>query len=573
MLLPVLNYTFYTLATNMVTNQIVLKSINEILPETFLIPSYQRGYRWTKRQVIDLLDDIWEFYPKKKPEEIYCLQPVVVKRRNEQWELIDGQQRLTTIYIILSYLNKRKFSIEFETRERSKNFLQNLSSEIDNTNIDFYHISKAFTYVKGWFEEKVNVQHDFTIQDEFNIALGKFTKVIWYQVNDEKTDAVDIFTRINMGKIPLTNAELIKALFLKKTNFGENDERIRLKQLEISKDWDRIEYALQNDSFWYFLNSGKQKYVTRIEYIFDLIVHKQLKDDDYYTFTQFNDLLLLKGIEGFWLEIKAYFMTFEEWFNNKDLYHLVGYLVSIKQDVKVIKKEADSLSKSQFRDHLKTKIKGLVNFQLDSLDYANKKHYENIKKALLLFNIKAIMDNKDSTSRFPFDRFKKESWDVEHIHAVATEMPNTAIYQTDWLNEVIKDIDNEDLKEKIAAFLSSTVKSQENKFEPLYNSILKHYSKNQEHEDVNDLRNLALLDSGTNRSYKNYVFPIKRKTILEKDKSGTFIPLCTKNVFMKYYSDSINQMSYWDKDDQQSYLANIKSSLIDYLPQQIASAI
>lgn len=552
----------------MIPNQIVLKSINEILPETFLIPSYQRGYRWTEKQVVDLLDDIWEFYPKKKPDEIYCLQPVVVKRRNDQWELIDGQQRLTTIYIILSYLQKRKFSIEFETREKSKDFLKTLSAEIDNSNIDFYHISKAFTYIKAWFEEKENVQHDFTIQDEFNIALGKFTKVIWYQVNDEQTDAVDIFTRINMGKIPLTNAELIKALFLKKTNFGENDEKIRLKQLEISKDWDRMEYTLQNDSFWYFLNSGKQNYVTRIEYLFDLIVDKQSKDDDYYTFTQFNNLLLQKGIEEFWLEIKAYFMTFEEWFNNKDLYHLVGYLVSVKQDIRTIKKEADSLSKSQFKDHLKAKIKGLVNFQLDDLDYANKKHYENIKKALLLFNIKAIIDNKDSAARFPFDRFKKESWDVEHIHAVATEMPNTAAYQADWLNEVAKDINDEDLKQQIAAFLNSAAKSKENKFEPLYNAILKHYNKNQEHEDVNDLRNLALLDSGTNRSYKNYVFPIKRKTILEKDKSGTFIPLCTKNVFMKYYSDSINQMSYWDKDDQQGYLENIKSALTDYLPQQ-----
>jgi uncharacterized protein with ParB-like and HNH nuclease domain len=556
----------------MIPNQIVLKSINEILPETFLIPSYQRGYRWTEKQVVDLLDDIWEFYPNKKPEEIYCLQPVVVKRRNDQWELIDGQQRLTTIFIILSYLQKRKFSIEFETREKSKEFLKTLTAEIDNSNIDFYHISKAFTYVKTWFEEKENIQHDYTIQDEFNIALGKFTKVIWYQVNDEQTDAVDIFTRINMGKIPLTNAELIKALFLKKTNFGDNDEKIRLKQLEISKDWDRMEYILQNDSFWYFLNSGTQNYVTRIEYIFDLIVNKQPKDDDYYTFTQFNDLLLKKGIEEFWLEVKAYFMTFEEWFNSKDLYHLVGYLVSVKQDIRNIKKEAASLSKSKFKDHLKSKIKGLLNLQLDDLEYS-KKHYESIKKVLLLFNIQAIIDNKDSVARFPFDRFKKESWDVEHIHAVATEMPNTAAYQVDWLTEVSKDLKDEDLNEKITSFLSSNTKSQENKFEPLYNLILKHYSKNQEHEDVNDLRNLALLDSGTNRSYKNYVFPVKRKTILAKDKSGTFIPLGTKNVFMKYYSDRINQMSYWDKEDQQSYLANIKSTLKDYLPLQIAPVI
>lgn len=553
----------------MTNNQIVLKSINEILPETFLIPSYQRGYRWTKKQVTDLLKDIWEFYPTKKPEEIYCLQPVVVKRRKDQWELIDGQQRLTTIYIILSFLQKRKFSIEFETREKSREFLKTLTSEINNSNIDFYHISKAFNYIKQWFEEMENVHHDYTIQDEFNIALGKFTKVIWYQINDDQVDAVDIFTRINMGKIPLTNAELIKALFLKKTNFGDNDEKIRLKQLEISKDWDRMEYALQNDAFWYFLNNGKQNYITRIEYIFDLIVNKQSKDDDSFTFVEFNDRLNGIGIETFWLEIKTYFMTFEEWFTNKDLYHLVGYLVAIKQDIKLIKRESTSLSKSQFKDHLKTKIKNLVNFQLEELDYSKGSHYEKIKKVLLLFNIKAIIDNKDITSRFPFDRFKKENWDVEHIHAVATEMPNTLSYQTDWLNEVAKDLTDDVLNQQITSFFALPIKSQENKFESLYNSILKHYSRNDEHEDINDLRNLALLDSGTNRSYKNYVFSVKRKTILQKDKEGTFIPLCTKNVFMKYYSDNINQMSYWDSGDQQSYLENIKSTLLDFLPTQL----
>lgn len=98
-------------------NSISLKSINEILTFKFFIPSYQRGYRWTDRQVEDLLNDIYEFSkrPVKREEDIYCLQPVVVKDRERKWELIDGQQRLTTIYIILSFLQKRKFEIEFKT--------------------------------------------------------------------------------------------------------------------------------------------------------------------------------------------------------------------------------------------------------------------------------------------------------------------------------------------------------------------------------------------------------------------------------------------------------------------------
>jgi len=66
----------------------------------FVVPSYQRGYRWGRDEVIRLLDDIHESAGKK-----YFLQPVVVKRRDDKkWELVDGQQRLTTLSLILRYI-------------------------------------------------------------------------------------------------------------------------------------------------------------------------------------------------------------------------------------------------------------------------------------------------------------------------------------------------------------------------------------------------------------------------------------------------------------------------------------
>lgn len=128
-------------------NTIELKSIQNLLGMNFFIPSYQRGYRWTKQQVEDLLNDIWEFQNKDVGEdEIYCIQPLVVKDRKEDsfkkikeeatsiedvkkilkgsWEVIDGQQRLTTIYILLSYLDsdlENKYSIEYETRKKNPN--------------------------------------------------------------------------------------------------------------------------------------------------------------------------------------------------------------------------------------------------------------------------------------------------------------------------------------------------------------------------------------------------------------------------------------------------------------------
>lgn len=75
--------------------------------------------------------------------------------------------------------------------------------------------------------------------------------------------------------------------------------------------------------------------------------------------------------------------------------------------------------------------------------------------------------------------------------------------------------------------------------------------------DDNTLRNLTLLDSKTNREYKNSVFIIKRHILLEKDKNRFFIPICTRNVFLKYYSKNIRQIAYWSETDGNDYLNEI----------------
>jgi len=79
----------------------------------------------------------------------------------------------------------------------------------------------------------------------------------------------------------------------------------------------------------------------------------------------------------------------------------------------------------------------------------------------------------------------------------------------------------------------------------------------------------VLLDVGTNRSYKNAVFPVKRKMIIEKEKMGTFVPICTKNVFMKYYCSKVEQMTFWGEEDKNAYFNDIKSVLKGFLPKEI----
>ena len=277
-----------------------IKAISELLKLDFFIPSYQRGYRWDEHQVTELLDDIWDFYniPNKQEGEFYCLQPVIVKYDGNQYRLIDGQQRLTTIFIILSYLDLymqdygySKFQLEYETREDSKEFLEKLSTidKEDTTNIDFYYMSKAYICVKNWFDKHkerkikffdtlVNVNKNENEEDRANNV-----RVIWYEIAEHE-DEINVFTRINSGKIPLTNAELIKALFLNSKNFHDDEQQIR--QIEIAKEWDEMEYSLQNDEFWMFIANDKD-YPARIELLFDIYSGRMLDDKDQYSTYRF----------------------------------------------------------------------------------------------------------------------------------------------------------------------------------------------------------------------------------------------------------------------------------------------
>ena len=92
------------------------RAIPELLDKKYYIPEYQRGYRWEKQQVLDLLNDLMTYFSGRTQGQFYCLQPIVVKEieiDNENWyEVIDGQQRLTTLRIIMQIfdeLNAPKF--------------------------------------------------------------------------------------------------------------------------------------------------------------------------------------------------------------------------------------------------------------------------------------------------------------------------------------------------------------------------------------------------------------------------------------------------------------------------------
>lgn len=602
-------------------NKIELKTVNELFGMNFYIPSYQRGYRWTEQQVKDLLNDIDEFKPEAG--DWYCLQPLVVKKqildidlfkqeienktelqeitaalnRQIRYEVIDGQQRLTTIHIVLSYFKATNtFDIEYETRKESKEFLRNITTQ-DETYIDFSYMYRAYNTVKTFMEQRNQEQ-----RDNFKDKLENSVKFIWYETDEP--DPIKVFTRLNIGKIPLTNAELIKALFLNRSNFSK-DESIRLRQQEMASEWDNIEYALQNEEFWLFLHKPDYKKPTRIDFIFDLICEQNklninkdnIGTDQYHTFRYFYEYFKTENadMECCWKAVKEYFQIFQEWYNDLELYHYIGYLICQSNNhcpADFINKWDES--KTSFLKYLKGQIKEMINrCPLDSQFKEDGSDKGKCKPILLFHNIQTVI-NQNLTQRsnekyqlgvfykFPFHLYKLESWDVEHINSNTTNAEDDEETQKEWLLNIYIGVDEES-QDKIRQYFDSDDKEDKKK---LFNEIKSKVPIPEKwtQEEKNKIENYTLLDSSTNRSYGNAIFSGKRRVIIGKDKGklisipklskdgklvlseekdavSSFVPPVTKQIFLKYYSATAGDNNYWTKDDAGNYLNDIKECI------------
>ena len=598
------------------SDQLNFKSINSLLGEHFYIPYYQRGYRWTKQQVTDLLNDIWSFAKKlDRPikNEFYCLQPIVIKARNwyendeliSGWEVVDGQQRLTTIYIIISYLAKEFlkvdsldeeygkdiFSIRYETRPGSEVFLKNIAD--DKSNIDFHHMSEAYKTVKEWFKNGEAVK-DRSDRDRFlRTILGKESdeasiQVIWYEVQNS-VNSLELFTRLNIGKIPLTNSELIKALFLSSSSFI-NEQDGEKKKLEISLLWDEMEQKLNNEDFWAFSTNAKQtSYANKIELIFDMIADKTDKTiDPLYTFiTFFNQTKEeQKSLWNMWIRIEKYFATLQEWYKNKNLYHKVGYLIAIGEKLKDLIESSLASRKDVFEAQLDEKIKTSVKYDIEELSYDKNGDYKKIEKVLLLFNVESIRTNESIMEFYPFKFHKSTFWSLEHIHAQNSEgLDKTKREQwLSWLKSH-KDLlielvgESADL-EKNGTFtnLIEEIDSLNEerltweRFINLSEKISKEFSETTDvgRDEEHGISNLALIGQAQNAALNNSVFEVKRREIIKMDQDGKYIPICTRRVFLKYYNSrpSSEHYYFWSHEDRKNYLNEIKRVLgiSNYLP-------
>jgi len=639
-------------------NIMELRSIPDLMDKQFFIPEYQRGYRWESSQVKQLLDDLFCYFEDDKDNSsFYCLQPIVVKKcdvntiqennlkidgKEEWYEVIDGQQRLTTIRILCAIFDsmdgrpgRHSFEIRYATRPDMDGIYRTIKAVYDPNsnkyerhidgdtwaNLDSVYIYNAAQTSIDWFNEQDRRKSCFG-SNFFNYENEKKSvQVVWYEDCGGK-DARDIFNEINDLTVKLSCSELIRSLFLstsakyKCSYCLDNIKDKGIQEMLINADkknqqryintkWDEIEHKLSESRVQAFITNTKPAELRNsIELLFDLISKKNVnseasspKKDPLYTFIYFNNEMKGGNASDMWKVIEEYFSRICGWMEDRNAYHMIGYLNSLEEDDSVI---CDLLAFAKDHSHkeldeelirrIKNSVKCPKNTKnLSELSYENPVHYDYIRKLLFLYNVEL---NRRMKTRefFPFELFKplKSHWTLEHIHAQNSErLEKKTDVWIEWAKDNIATIRtlhlNGNLNEeaqKVIADLEVCIKKVDNKeygyheVTQLFNDVFELYSKiSEQHtgssvKSVHQLSNMALLNQSVNSAIGCSVFAVKRQNIIRLRNNGEFFPMGTLNVFQKAYSKN-PYLNEWSYEDRRSYMASLKWILKSYISNDV----
>ena len=601
-------------------NQIELLSIEQLNThpelEVFYVASYQRGYRWTRDEVEYLLNDINEIAFDKK----YCIQPLaVIARDNKTWELIDGQQRTTTLFLIQTVLKncfsiqtKPFYRLDYNTRSSTKEFLIDIRKDdilkdflgdaldtmwksfiianSDKDNIDNYHLFNTYLIVYQWLSFKNNEE-----RQAFYKKLTKQTYVIWHPISIEQEGlqtVEDFFINMNAGKIKLTSAELIKALFIIDIEKSDDPWDVRdFKKKKLANEWDSIENELHNNTFWYFINNTTQQdYPTRIGKLFDIHCKKTKDESELYSYYQYNKGKDKGGVNLDWKKIKQIYQRLKEWYEDVENYHLIGFIINanfmtlediIEQTEGKTKLEIKDIFFNSIKDNFaqeKTKDnKTYKRYALNNLRYDTS--YLECKNTLLLYNIK-LTESTFPNQRFPFDLYQdtETQWSIEHIHPQNPQLLKSKEDAEEWLNDYEERLKEEDVNSENNTKIAQLKRKLENlkgiTLPTELSNQLKEFSDNvSDALGLHLIGNQALLDRITNSKIGNKSFLKKRSLILDasNNQNGAYIPLATINNFLKKTTttgdDKKIKVSFWSTQDAEDYTKDIEKLLEEFLPK------
>lgn len=577
--------------------------------KTYSIPPYQRGYKWDTKDIERLLKDINEFSPNEDLNLFYCLQNItlVESQDSKTFNVVDGQQRLTTLTVILSYLNeyelineKLQYNVRKETEEFLKEYIfkpnelkniQNWEQFLENTSIkgkdydyqDVFYLFNAYKAIQTWFE---------TYPNSVTAMKDKILNHVKLIVNLPKNiEEQELFENLNGKRVPLDGADLIRALIITrvaKKEIGDIDDSIKQNVL-INERRVKIGLMLDRINHWWADENKKN-------YFHQFTKESKVPDEESISFNDvtypINHLYKLyvlaygEGVldmeffekkvieDGFLDELQLLQRTMENWCNDKELYHLILFTSiyareKIKEEPVLSFKELlhqwKKLYRKDFIRFLKKRIASTEVFN-DLINQTERCKEENEKTAFLenwydnkLITVSVLLDiisilSSNSTC-LPARHFKAYKENLEHIfpQTPVGDRIKDKIKQTQILKEYI-DIINQSLSEEEKININDCDIDWENQN---WKDDIKFRINNRIEKviPVNSLGNMCVLHESVNRGYGNDFFLEKRIDIMRKSQEGFFIRPhvydAFNKIFLERHDESIDMkmMNRWDRSD------------------------
>ena len=200
------------------------------------VPIYQRNYAWGKEEIEQLIKDIYESKFNSDNQSYYLGNLIVNRIETDTYEVIDGQQRLTTLFLLLSYLNLvTKNALRFEAREKSNRTLdaiRNIEDKSKEFPFDVLYsteIVKGYSYIKNYFESGYK-EEDSNLKNkdasEFKKEfIAKLDKIVILRTRvPEKIDLNHYFEIMNTRGEQLLPHEIIKSKIISKFKDSSNEQ-------------------------------------------------------------------------------------------------------------------------------------------------------------------------------------------------------------------------------------------------------------------------------------------------------------------------------------------------------------
>lgn len=612
--------------------QIPMWDFSQLKDLVYEIPSQQRGYKWTPSNVKELISDLWEFINAPSNKRVYCLQPLAVVPITEKkkYSVLDGQQRLTTLFLLYKYLTGHNpYTMEFvrdfnddTTVVNRWKFLSNVSDEksekLADGQIDLFYIHRAYQTISECFESLPN--DVFTTYGELKtenlknqfveLLDGKGSKsvqVIWYEVPEKKS--YETFRNLNSGKISLTNTELIKALLLNRVS------GLPKKELdEAAAVFELIEQQIQNDRFWYMFNATEPRTgQTRMDFLFNLVAECTLRDyetDSRWSFRNIFSKPEKGSLSSKWKQVRHTFLRLKDMYEDIYCYHYIGFLTysdTINSNANSLNRTRELLelsrevSHSEFVSRLKKKIKSILTKNHTSVkEYTYYSDSKDLRLLFVMHNVETLLQRyttlhddellklETGFERFPFELLHRQKWDIEHIASNTDSDFKNSADRDSWLKSIKADLKDKYPSEEEVRKMENTYMETKKKedFDKLYKIIMTKCDEyiddaitdnDKDGKDKMQVGNLTLLDSHTNRSYHNALFPRKRRYIIvangledntndfDKGITKVYIPPCTLSVFTKAYNKGNNlSLNAWTQKDADAYTMDIEHKLNFY---------